>query len=253
MRQDALLTALQHPRGVSLSNDTWEAVAVLAGLRQAVNDPIRAGDRDRGNEKNWLADTWGVLGELVALRRLNDLTSDPIAHHPIDFDRSVDDVDLTIDTGEGLVRIEAKAHLLEPGKAWFMVNQRARDRSTRRRAIGYLPILSALGAKKAIIGRLIALEQLATWPAPTVTLRDPAVGIRVEQLANEYLDARLDDLHDALKSEAIATRGRLSDIAQRAAHDVATWQARLTGIERLTATQVVQRIRDAQRQPPEQA
>lgn len=52
VRHDALLlTALQHPRRVSLSNDTWEAVAVLAGLRQAVNDPIRAGDRDRGNEK----------------------------------------------------------------------------------------------------------------------------------------------------------------------------------------------------------
>jgi hypothetical protein len=138
MDRATLLQALDRPRAVALGTETWEAASVLAGLRQAVNDPIRASDRDRGMTKNWLADIWGVAGELVALRVVNEITSDAIVHHPIDFERSVDEVDLVVAATDGPLRLEAKAHLLERGKAWFMVNERARDRSARRGACGYL-------------------------------------------------------------------------------------------------------------------
>ncbi len=163
MKRETVVRELFRPRSLTLSAETWQAAAVLAGLRVAVNDKKRREDRDRGQHKNWLADIWGTIGELVALRRLNLIEGLPVRHHPIDFAGFVDDVDLFASASDGPVRLEAKAHLLEAGKEWFMVNKRARERSTVRRAVGYLPVLSALGARKAIVGRPIRRSEVQVW------------------------------------------------------------------------------------------
>ena len=128
-------------------------------------------------------------------------------HHPISFDRSVDDVDLAVAVADGVLRIEAKAHLLEPHKTWFMVNQRARDRSARRGAVGYLPVISALGAGRAIVGRLITIDELHAWPAPNKALKDPAVGIELKQLCAEYLDGDLAQIAEAIQPRCPSLRG----------------------------------------------
>jgi hypothetical protein len=155
VNRESLLHELDRPRSVALSVPTWRVAAVLAGLRVAVNDPVRQEDRDRGQHKNWLADIWGTIGELVALRGLNAITELPVRHHPIEFDGSVDEVDLSLSTPDGELLLETKAHLLEPRKSWFMVNERARDRSVLRGAVGHLPVLSTLGGSRALIGRMI--------------------------------------------------------------------------------------------------
>jgi hypothetical protein len=238
-----LLHALDRPRRVGLSTETWEAIAVLAGLRVAVNDPIRASDRDRGTGKNLLADVWGVVGELVALRVLNEIIDAPVTHHPISFTRSVDDVDLGVPVTDGVLRLEAKAHQLEPHKKWFMVNRRARDRSARRGAVGYLPVLSALGAGRAIVGRLITINELDGWGAPDRALRDPAVDIELEQLCAEYLGEDIAQIGEALQPGAQMSAARLRELAAGAANDLAGWQGRLPPLDDLSARAVVDAIR----------
>src|ERR1044071_756400 len=203
---------------MAVSTRTWRAAALLAGLREAVNDPIRAADRDRGPDKNWRAEIWGVFGELVALRRIKHLTSDPVEHHPIDFEKSVDEVDLLVwPSGERPLRLEAKAHLVEPGnKAWFMVNQRARERSARRGAVGYVPVLSGLGARSAKVGRLITIEEMEAWRAPQVVLRDPAVAIRLEEMTRTYLDEPYEELKRTMAVGVTMTASEFRALARPA-------------------------------------
>jgi hypothetical protein len=246
---EQLLALLKQPATMTLSAPTWKVAALLAGLRRAVNDPIRAADRDRGEDKNWLADIWGVIGELVALRRINHLTSDVVEHHPIDFERSVDEVDLVVWTSDGPLRLEAKAHLIEPGKAWFMVNQRAGERSARRGAAGYVPVLSALGAKSARVGRLITIDQLGAWRAPEVALRDPAVGIRLDQLTRIYLDESIGGLKRSMIAGTSIAEPELRAIARQAGTDLERWRRRLPALDRLTAQQLVAAVLAAEQAP----
>ncbi len=234
---------------MTLSAPTWKVAALLAGLRRAVNDPIRAADRDRGEDKNWLADIWGVIGELVALRRINHLTSDVVEHHPIDFEGAVDEVDLVVWTSDGPLRLEAKAHLIEPGKAWFMVNQRARQRSGRRGAVGYVPVLSALGASSARVGRLITIDQLGAWQAPEVALRDPAVGIKLDQLTRTYLDQPLRDLKRSMAVGTAIAEPALRAAAQQAGADLERWRRCLPAVDRLTAQELVTTVLAAEHAP----
>jgi hypothetical protein len=243
MDRSCLLTELDRPRQLSLSTETWRAAAVLAGLRVAVNDRIRVEDRDRGEHKNWLADIWGTIGELVALRALESVADLCVKHHPIDFQGSVDEVDLVASATDGPLRLEAKTHLLEPGKSWFMVNKRARDRSQRRGAVGHLPVIGVLGGRHARVGRLIPSEQLQAWGAPDKPLKDPAVGVRLCDLARECFGTKLCQLEAAVQEGGLSiSREQLTLVAAGAGRDLARWQALLPPLEDLSAREVVEAI-----------
>lgn len=247
MDRAALIVALGQPRRVAVSRRTWEAAAVLAGLRVAVNDRVRAEDRDRGPGKNWLADLWGVLGELIALRTINAIADVPVLHHPIDFARSVDAVDLTAQASDGPVLLEAKAHLLESGKDWFMVNRRARERSARRGAIGYLPVLGRLGAGRPLVGRLIRIDEMAAWGKPDKPLKDPAVGLTLPGLCERYLDCELPDAKSAIDSAPQQSSAlELNALAGSAGAQLERWQDALPplgGLRADTLVDLVQRLR----------
>lgn len=230
---------LDRPRSVGLSIPVWQAAAVLAGLRVAVNDPVRREDRDRGQHKNWLADIWGTIGELVALRGLNEITDLPVRHHPIEFEGSVDEVDFSLSTTDGALLLETKAHLLEPRKSWFMVNERARDRSIRRGAVGHLPVLSTLGGSRALIGRMILSEELEAWEAPDKPLADPAVGIKLVTLARQYFGQSLPQITATLTGEALIGRDELAGVAESAARDLSSWQTLLPALADRPAREVI--------------
>lgn len=235
----SLLSRLDVPRWVRLSNRTWEAAALLAGLRVAVNDRFRAADRDRGAVKNRLADIWGTFGELVALRVLNEVCALPIRHRPIDFESSVDQADLAIDLDDGVIQLEAKAHLIEPGKSWFLVNKRARDRSRLRGATAYIPVVSALGATRARVGRPITIAQLDAWREADLALRDPAVGIALNELSRDCLDLDLSSLRTLLRPRVAAGRERLMRLVEVASGSLPAWEDRLGSLDDLPAQQLV--------------
>lgn len=243
----SLLHDLCTPCRIVLRADVWRASAILAGLRVAANDPIRADDRNRGAEKNWLADVFGTVGELVALRRVQELTDARVSHCPIAFDRSVDDVDMRVHCEDAELLLEAKAHFLQPGKSWFMVNARAHKRSQLRGAIGYLPVLTAMGARRALVGSLLTMEQLDAWEAPDRQLRDPAIGARLGDLCRDQLGRTLQEAQRLIEAGAVVTEEDLSRAAAGAGGQLASWRERLPPLGMLGARDVVDVVLSTER------
>lgn len=207
----------------------------------AANDPIRATDRDRGLEKNWLADILGVGGELVALRRIGMLTDADVLHRPIAFARFVDEVDLRVRCGDGELLLEAKAHFLQAGKSWFR-STRAHERSKRRGAFGYVPTLTAIGARRALVGALLTVAQLDGWGAPDRRLRDPAIGVPLADVCQQQLERSLDDAKQLIEPEGLITARELGVLAARAGRELVQWRERLPVLETLGAREVVDAV-----------
>jgi hypothetical protein len=138
---------LTKPQALHLDRATSLAAAVVAGLRQRVNDPIRRTERDRGRDRNFLNDLEGAIGELAAtIRVVADMPAATLEANVVDFSGPVDGVDLNVRHGRDAVRPEAKALLVEPRKRWFLVNETACGRSARRGAAGTLSTITSVGA-----------------------------------------------------------------------------------------------------------
>ena len=237
-----LLRDLGEPCRIELSADLWRASAILAGLRVAANDPFRATDRNRGAEKNYLADIWGVIGELVALRRLQELTNVGVMHCPIAFERAVDDVDLRVRCEDAEVLLEAKAHFVQSGKSWFMVNARAHERSLRRGAAGYIPVLTAIGARRALVGSMLTTAELDRWGPPNRRLRDPAIGVPLASFSSDQFGRTLHEAEQLIDARALAAEDQLSETASRAGLRLPSWRTRLPALDGLRAKEVVEAV-----------
>jgi hypothetical protein len=239
-----LLSRLERPCRAQLNVETWRAAAVLAGLRVATNDPIRRQDRDRGEDKNWLADIWGTLGELVAVRVLRHYTkTSEVEHHPIDFDKPVDDVDVKVEMSDGPLLLETKTHMIEHGKNWFMVNERAHARSQARGATGYMPIITALGAHHSLVGSLIPMDEMQDWGHPTVRLKDPAIGVRIGDIAESHFGRSLPEIVTSIEpTPPLVSRSELDRVAARAGQDIESWRGRLPSLEKMPTRYIVATI-----------
>jgi hypothetical protein len=176
------------------------------------------------------------------VRTVESIADLAIRHHPIDFQGSVDEVDLTVFTSDGPLRLEAKAHLLEKGKSWFMVNQRARARSRERGAVGHVPVISVLGGDRALTGRLISIEQLQGWGVPDKPLKDPAVGITLADLAQSYFDTQISEVEKAVRGELLISREELTRLAANAGEELPRWRALLPSLEDLSAGEIIETI-----------
>jgi hypothetical protein len=233
---------LARPRSIHLNEDVWRAAAILAGLRRAVNDRHRDQIRDRGVAKNWLADLWGVIGEIVALRHLQEITDAPISHRPIDFARSVQDVDLRVQLADGELLLEAKAHLLQPGKRYFLINEEAHYRSTARGAVGYVPVLTALGAERAMVGRPLSVQEVDGWSRPPLALRDPARGVALGAIAERCCDVSLEQLEQKIGPGRLVAEAALRREADAAGRRPDVWQPALARALELSAKALVDEV-----------
>lgn len=233
---------LARPRSIQLTEEVWRAAAILAGLRRAVNDRHRDEIRDRGEAKNGLADLWGVIGELVALRRLQEITDAPIAHQPIDFARSVQDVDLHVELADGPLLLEAKAHLLQHGKRYFLINEEAHRRSSARGATAYVPVLTALGAERALVGRTLDVGEVDGWARPPLALRDPARGVLLSIIAERCFDLPLDALESKIGAGRVIAEAALQREADAVGHELDAWQRSLPAVHDLTARELVDEV-----------
>jgi hypothetical protein len=244
MDQEQLLSAMGRHFRLTLDSELWRSAAILAGLRMAVNDPIRSQRRDRGEQKNWLADIWGVVGELIAIRALDEVWSGGLRHQPIDFDGAVDEVDIVVDLPAGSLRLEAKAHLLEPKKSWFMINQTAHERSLKRGAMAYMPVLSALGAGRALVGSPISVEDVGGWPEPpkALRLRDPAFGMPLQRLTQRYAGMSVGQAEQLIGRKPMVDPQTLRQAATEAVLDLPSWREHLPPLGRLHARELVEAV-----------
>lgn len=194
---DGALIDLLRPQDAALSRELWAAAAFIGGLRTASNGATRRGSEDRGAIKNAVNDTQGLIGELVVLRRLGDVTGWAAQHDLLDWDgpqgRTTPDVTLAAVqrsvTPEGHrdgqqvtgpvsvpareLRLEAKAHLHVDGAAAdatgipikrdFAVNCAAVVDSTRIGAEAMIPLATMPGGQLVRIGRPISLNAVLDW------------------------------------------------------------------------------------------
>ena len=178
---------LEERRRLSLTRNFWVAAAILAGVRKAVNDPIRRDSRNRGTSKNLLNDIQGMAGELVGLAHA-ELSEDVVgvAHDLVDFSGPVDDVDLIVSRKTSTVRVEVKCLLLEAKKRRFLVNVIAHERSQARGADYYLPVITSIGADVAFVGNVIPPKALETWQIERFQYGDPAFSMPFDKFSQTY-------------------------------------------------------------------
>ena len=176
----------------TLTQTDWRAAGVLAGLRRATNEGIRAADRDRGQDKNILNDILGALTELLALHACEELPGVLVQHSLLDLSGPIRDATDLVLVRRRRMLLETKGHFLDQGKRYLAVNVRAHDRSRRRGAEGYVPVVSALGARGAVTGRVIPVGALDSWDVRRLGQHpDPARVLPIDAAVETYFDMRL--------------------------------------------------------------
>ncbi len=209
---------------IRVSRNEWIASAVVAGLRMASNEE-RDAHRSRGDDKNVLNDIQGAIGELIAIKALEERHgSNRVRHEILDWaggtGRVQDAVDLLVEIpGYGTLRFESKCHLDTERKALLLINRTAHERSRRRQALGYIPIVGVLGREQACIGHLIEHAELDHWPARDFKYKDTALGRPLKDVSMELFGFSWTRLREAMRaSPEAASEETLRRVARGAAH-----------------------------------
>jgi hypothetical protein len=173
--RQSLLSVLGAPQEVEVAVKIWLAAAALGGLRQAANDSIRSSHRSRGDAKNARGDLQGSFGELVVATEIERaLDNARITFRPLNWDRPGDEVDAAVEIGGHRFLVEAKCHLHEQNKKWYLVNAVAAERSRARGARSFVPVFSRAGAGVALLGRPLLVSDVHQWPLKDFGYRDAA-------------------------------------------------------------------------------
>ncbi len=212
------------PYRLPLTAGTWQAAAVIAGLRLASNDLTRTRHRDQGVAGNVRNDILGVLAELIGRHALETKVAEgPVKGVLLDPRGSVDDVDAECTDAAGAVhRVELKGHLRQENYRLFAINDEAHRRSTARRATGYVGVLCAPGGPSALISAIVPLADVAQWPVQHLNpaRQDPARVLPLAVFRDKYTAGADADPNvrpligwPELESVTAAARLRLPEIA----------------------------------------
>lgn len=229
------------PHDVTLTPELWQAAAALAGLRVAVNDPVRQRNRDSGPRGNVLNDLIGAIAELVALRVLHDAGATGLTHSLIDLHSSVDELDFQGELGASKFRLEVKGHFHDPVKRYFLINEKAQVNSRRRNAHGHLPIVTQRLHSAARVGRMIWIHEVEQPPWQPARpfghdRYDPAFPLPLRDLATIYLGGDL----LAQGSRHLSTTDRdLLVAARRARQSLPSLRASGLTLDNMPITEIV--------------
>ena len=189
---------------VELDWDHWSVIARIAGLRVGVNDDIRAEHRSRGPRKNLLNDIQGCAGEIVSLL---SLAANPqaggVRYLALSFDDPGNDDPDIITTLDGRAfRAETKCLLMKPDKHFFLVNRKAHQKSIDRKADYYLPVLTGLGCRRAMVGRPIPINDIKDWRVKDFDFGDPALAMPLDKFCPAYFDMSVAEVRATLNGHA---------------------------------------------------
>jgi hypothetical protein len=188
---DAELTKTLHkylPRlSVNLGRYRWTCIARMAGLRVGVNNAFRSAHRSRGDEKNLLNDIQGCAGEIIALLALELISSvGDVQHLALSFQDSGDSPDIKTTVNKQPFCAETKCLLMEPKKRLFLVNEAAHQKSVARGATHYIPVLTRIGCRCAVVGTPFPLADVEQWERKEFQYGDPARGMDLEPFCQKY-------------------------------------------------------------------
>lgn len=219
---DSLKEVFATHHWVTLTAYDWFAAAIVGAMRTAVNDPIRQPIRDRHPERNLRNDTSGVLAELLLIRRVEQsLPSQRLKYQLLDLRTATDLLD--VQTAESAAGLEAKSVLLMETvrRRDFAINATAASRSERRGAMGYVGVLMAMGSTRALMSRVVPMDEVKAWPLKTYPGHsDPAHAIDLKDFAVRHAGLPIDEpltiIDDHLrKARTVASRD-IDDVYRRA-------------------------------------
>ena len=224
-----LLSVLGEPQKVALSRATWEAAAILGGLRQASNDGLRSTIRDRGDTKNAAGDIQGCLGELLVGSLVEKRLPEAIVSCTgLLWDEPGDTVDLTVSIAGHVFLLETKCHLDAPQKRRFLINAVAAERSAARGARSFIPVISALGSSVASLGRPLRVRDVLAWPIEDFRYGDPARSSPLAAFIPDYFDLSAESALAAVRGKGVTPADALVDLA---AHARVSWdELRASGL-----------------------
>ena len=81
----------------------------------------------------------------------------------------------------------------------------------------YLPNITAVGARRALVGPLLKAKERNEWGPPELMLRDPAVGLRLSDFCRDHLGRSLKEVEDLVAPRPLCKKHELQRAAFRPA------------------------------------
>ncbi|HEY1704089.1 MAG TPA: hypothetical protein VGG75_30700 [Trebonia sp.] len=219
---DSLKEVFATYQWVELLPHDWFAAAIIGAMRTGVNDLIRGSTRDRRAERNMRNDTSGVLAEILVIRQVEKaLPSQELNYQLLDLRKTTDMLDVQVAGSES--GLEAKSVLLleEVRRHDFAINEIAANRSKRRRAMGYIGVLMAMGSRYALLSRVVPMDEVKSWPLKTYgEHKDPAHAMNLRDFAVKHAglpkDKPLAIIEDFLERTLMVDPRAIEDVYMRA-------------------------------------
>jgi hypothetical protein len=219
---DSLKEVFATYQWVEVLPDDWFAAAIIGAMRTGVNDLIRGSTRDRRAERNMRNDTSGVLAEILVIRQVEKaLPSQELSYQLLDLRKTTDMLDVQVAGSEA--GLEAKSVLLleEVRRHDFAINEIAANRSKRRRAMGYIGVLMAMGSRYALLSRVVPMDEVKSWPIKTYgEHKDPAHAMDLRDFAVKHAglpeDKPLAIIEDFLERTLMVDPRAIEDVYMRA-------------------------------------
>jgi hypothetical protein len=105
-----------------------------------------------------------------------------------------------------------------------------------------VPVRTALGAERALVGRPLAIGEVDGWARPPLALRDPARGVLLSGIAEQCFDLSLDALESRVGAGRVIAEAALQREADAAGYELDAWQRSLPAVHDLTARELVDEV-----------
>lgn len=199
----------------------WLQAAAVGEERRLANTDRRGqpGDSHPGFSvrKNQLQEVLGVIAEIVLLDgvRHAGLVAEGMLLHP-DGTAAVQAMpDVTITDGDRKIAIEVKCHgvldsrmrdyLGVPSKRYFAVNKAAVEREILAGAEFMLPVVVAPGGLWMLLGRMLPLADLRSWPEVDYGHKNAGYGFELSKFAPDAWGWRMKDVEHAVLAERVCS------------------------------------------------
>ena len=181
---------------VQLDNESWVALAIIAGARVAKGDEFRNGTQDRGNARNQMNDLVGCVGEYAAI--VASLNAGVKVEHDLFYaDGPLKKADLIAND----VSFDAKALMLDPSRRYFILDRQSVATAGDKGIAAFVPVIARCFGDQVLVGNRIGIADASEWP-----LKDFGYGVAharpLSEVTLQYFSKSIEEVLQAISAEA---------------------------------------------------
>ena len=183
---------------VRLDNESWVALAIIAGARVAKGNEFRNGTQDRGNARNQMNDLVGCVGEYAAIAA--SLNAGANVDHDLFYaDGPLKKADLVANG----VSFDAKALMLDPSRKYFILDRQAVATAADKGIAAFVPVIARCFGNQVLVGNRISIQDASEWP-----LKDFGYGVAharpLSEVTLQYFSKSIEGVLQAIGAEAFS-------------------------------------------------